>query len=1261
MLTDQLKKWLANQRPTRALLLPKLKELHHLFSEYNDQTNAHACAELIEKLENIEYIIAFYGHFSAGKSSMINELLGENLLPSSPIPTSANIVKVKEGEPCAKVFFKDGSSQRFPYPYDINEIQAYCVNGNAVEEVDISQRTGQLPEGVAVFDTPGIDSTDDAHRVSALSKLHLADLVFYMMDYNHVQSPANFEFNRYLAERGKENYFIINQIDKHIASELSFSQFSSRIHKSFAEHKLSYNGLYFTSLKEENHPYNQIRELKDFLSGKMADRRQQLPVHVLQEALMAAMDFFDKQREKSREELDQYDELLAGVSSFQQLQDELREWNERKEAIEKRDHLFIPLFDQTLAKVFYNAKLLDYYARIFVRQFLESRELSFQVRGLFSRKKTKKEKELRLQQLFQTLNENRVSYIDIPLKEDLIQLLSSFDVLTEELREQIRRCEVDFSPELLVKLVKSGAMLTDDYVLNYAKDIANELRSLYRQAFAGIIEPLEAQAKENNRSKRILLAQEEKDIHQRIAAWEKREQLKAQEKELYNRLLSTLAVRGTEKAEKKPFQAFKKAGQLQGAKRKQAVSIGEVAREWLSRSEEVSLVYGGLEKQIEELKRKARLLLKAGHMEQRINKLNERIARLEKNEYTIALFGAFSAGKSSFANALLGERVLPVSPNPTTAAINEIRAPDKEHPHETVTLLFKTEEQLLKDINQALELSGKTVGSVESLELLLREHDEWVENKRQGTGENEEQEPEEDFSPLAALPLEQFSFLRAALSGYKEIQPLLGQLVEKNADTYTEFVSVEEKACFVERIILYYASPLTEQGMVLVDTPGAGSMNARHTEMAFNYITSADSIVFVTYYNHAFSRADQVFLTQLGQVKEFIGKDKLFFIVNAADLATEKSDLKDVLRHIEQNLLHCGIEQARIYPVSSHLALLAKKEAAHSLTSDEKQRYQSLLALSEAERLPKEEVLELSGFSLFEQHFYPFTKQALAAAVLHQAEADANQGILELKRRIKLAETDEVIKQERRRELSRQLSAALSYLEGRLVTAEYEAFHQEIKELLFYARQRLFYRYNDEFKAIFSPAAFDSFDDMRTALHRMTNEVIRFVAAEMAREMRTTAFRLQAFMQKGSRRFYRSLEKETGAFLPGVYLKETKAETAPGISFEPELHEVHSGLFTSLFKEYKTSVQFFAEGGNKQIRDEIEKKLIPPVHEYIRQEQERMEAILLPFYQRLLEEAKTDAKAQIKEQAAGQLAALSETSNVGYYRQLLNELQHQLP
>ncbi|MDR4458811.1 dynamin family protein, partial [Bacillus tropicus] len=50
----------------------------------------------------------------------------------------------------------------------------------------------------------------------------------------------------------------------------------------------------------------------------------------------------------------------------------------------------------------------------------------------------------------------------------------------------------------------------------------------------------------------------------------------------------------------------------------------------------------------------------------------EKRRRVETKQFTVALVGAFSAGKSSFANALLGEKVLQGSPNPTTATIKQI-------------------------------------------------------------------------------------------------------------------------------------------------------------------------------------------------------------------------------------------------------------------------------------------------------------------------------------------------------------------------------------------------------------------------------------------------------------------------------------------------------------------------------------------------------------------------------------------------------------
>src|SRR5699024_12768181 len=84
-----------------------------------------------------------------------------------------------------------------------------------------------------------------------------------------------------------------------------------------------------------------------------------------------------------------------------------------------------------------------------------------------------------------------------------------------------------------------------------------------------------------------------------------------------------------------------------------------------------------------------------------VNDLKEKQQRLDNRTLTIALVGAFSAGKSSFANALLGENLLPSSPNPTTAVINRITPVTDQYAHGTVVIQLKDEETLTSDL-QAL-------------------------------------------------------------------------------------------------------------------------------------------------------------------------------------------------------------------------------------------------------------------------------------------------------------------------------------------------------------------------------------------------------------------------------------------------------------------------------------------------------------------------------------------------------------------------------
>ena len=78
------------QKESLVLTDNHFSSLYHSMKQNDDISNAEKIIDLYEKKQKNEFNISFAGHFSAGKSSMINYLLDKDVLPKSPIPTSAN-------------------------------------------------------------------------------------------------------------------------------------------------------------------------------------------------------------------------------------------------------------------------------------------------------------------------------------------------------------------------------------------------------------------------------------------------------------------------------------------------------------------------------------------------------------------------------------------------------------------------------------------------------------------------------------------------------------------------------------------------------------------------------------------------------------------------------------------------------------------------------------------------------------------------------------------------------------------------------------------------------------------------------------------------------------------------------------------------------------------------------------------------------------------------------------------------------------------
>lgn len=1184
----------------------RLAAAYHFFAEHGHQQNMNRVRELAEKLASGEYGIAFAGHFSAGKSRMINNLLGENILPSSPVPTSANLVRVHRGNgggDYARVFFHREKPRKYLVPYDYDMLRSFCRDGDRIAEIELCRSGLALEPQVVIMDTPGIDSADDTHRAATEAALHLADVILYVMDYNHVQAELNLSFTRALTQAGKTVYLIVNQIDKHLESELPFEEFCRGVENAFHTWGVQPAGFFYTSLKYPAHPHNQFRELKRLLDEKIAGRHALLAESVAASLKKILTEYRQEKEQERQEALAGYKKTLAGLTDErvrQMREDYLRLSSELAELKQDWEEEFSAGVERILA----NAYLMPASTRDLARDYLEACQPDFKV-GFFGRgKKTLAEIERRRLAFFNDAAEKAKAQLEWHIKTYFMDFAGRRHVDSGGLAAYVQAMDILPPEELLTEAMRSGARLTQDgsYVMNYTANFAEGTKNAARGFALEFKKMLRRQLAERDEERCQEIESQLAAMERYHAAWsavdraaEDRRGLAAALEELesvvcvppeWEALFAPRALDeeivppvsdgalGTchaacraeaegaaaragdaakadaaAKADKadKADKAEKTAGRA-GAAAHTGGTCGAADRKTDGRQGREALrSWAG------RLRRGSGLIGRIPVLKQLAGELLERAERLEGRGFMVTLFGAFSAGKSSFANALLGGALLPVSPNPTTAAINKICPADEEHPHGTVMVKLKDESMLLDDVNRALSAFHASAGSIRKALPLA----------------------EKALGDAAGSRQREKAFLRAFLAGYQEAAGSLGQQLTRGLEDFGVYAAQEEKSCFVEWLAVYYDCPFTRLGITLVDTPGADSINARHTNMSFNYIRRSDAVLFVTYYNHAFSRADREFLIQLGRVKDAFALDKMFFIVNAIDLAENDEEAAGVVDYVAAQLKKYGVRKPQMFGLSSQQML-------------------------------KEKLSGKAGGFAFEEAFYRFVLEELTGIAVNAASSEYRLAVERVGELIRLNRSDEAEKEGRRRKLlefKRRTDALLSGLDSLDMQNRQK---QETRELVYYVKQRVFLRYTDFYREAFNPALFKDRGDADGKLQEALKQLLASLGFDLAQEMRATTLRMEQFIQKQAALFQQQINGrllEIDSELP-VSARDFPYES--GMEYESAFKGVDRRLFDKALSIYKNPRSFFEQGGSKEMEAALENILAALADDYLGQQEQRL-------------------------------------------------------
>lgn len=810
--------------------------------------------EVIKKVYESKKVISFVGHFSSGKSSMINHLLNEEILPSSPVPTTSNAAQITINDTEEIIVNLEGQQYAVVNSYD--EVKQLNTENKMIESVEIRHQNKNFDIGLTLQDTPGIDATFKNHAANTMKYLLTSDILVYTVEYNHVESEKNFEEMKKLNEIGVPLIFVINQIDKHDEKEIRFIDFKISIENNLAMWQINVEKMYFTSIYE--HDLNEVSQLKEtlFNTSLLSHSRDQFFERITNYIVSQQEQFLLNKKEQLLAEFDieaqQFNQYKAEVLNAITLKNEQSIFS----SAENVEQFFVT----EVRDILKNAYIIPFELREQIKVLLEVYQPDYKVGGLFGRaKKHQQMKEEQINKVRLELNE----LIDKQINFHIRALFMQYAKFTSpEWVSENQKYTYEVNNEEIERLMQQQTSITADYVLHYADQLKKYIEGAVVREIKAIVAKFYASV----------------DIST-LELTSTTVQMDAIED--YEYTLGLIESLTTENYRHYYIHIDNSIDQL--------IDRTKISLQLSTETETKESIVANQNKEIVSVDNSKQILEKyraIDYFSATTSRLLEQLDRIENGLTKIVVFGAFSAGKSALINALLGKEVLVSSPNPTTAAITELSY-GKTH-----RLKFKTEQMMLNELNKI----GRTV-QIEAQTIT-----EWLQLYNKTRPELEHQ-----FK----------KYVQALIENYEvyEQQLQTGAIVEIKTNEIDQFASVDSHSAFVDRLYLQFELPFLKD-KVIIDSPGIGSTNMRHTNETTEIIADSDLLVYVSYFNHVFTENDRKFITYLNELQVLSGDSETFFVVNAIDLAKNEAEVAQVKSYFESELSQLNVT-GNIYSLSS--------------------------------------------------------------------------------------------------------------------------------------------------------------------------------------------------------------------------------------------------------------------------------------------------------------------------------------------------------
>ena len=848
--------------------LDVLYKLKKEIEKSNNEALVHTINQVIKKVYLNQYTLSFVGHFSAGKSTLINLLLEQDILPSSPVPTTSNtaIVSVsKEEEIIANLEY-----QKYAKLKTYDDVKIMNRLNIDVESIEIKFPSNKFNLGFTLQDTPGVDSNVSTHQSTTEQFLYTSNMIVYIVDYNHVQSALNFQFMKRMNQVGIPIIFVINQIDKHNENEISFDTFKQKVEQSIQDWDIKVAQLFYVS--KFDHPNNQLHLFSEFLveQDKLREPIEDFVTRIIEFIHRTQLSYIQEHMQNI------LDALNINESEFEESYKQFQQNQAISEEAQLLNHSsqLLTYLKEKRKNILDNAYIMTHDMREDIRYYLESMALDFKVGGLLNKKKkTEEERAKRLQIVVDRLQEKVNRHIRQPMREDL-SFVTRF-IHHSEVNQRILNQHYEIEPTLISNLYQVQTSINNTYVLTFSDDVVKAIaRVVEKQSdslFKDIIEHTEATELSNI---------EDNDAH----LYEQYLEFKNLKQSLTTENYKHYYIHINDSLDKliDRTETHYKLNQS-------TISSTNDLDEDITSTKDTTTHHFDIQKALA-------IIEPVPLFNKTKQDIKATLQRIDNKIVKIGVFGTFSAGKSSLINALLGDHYLVSSPNPTTAATTEI-----SYGHDS-QITLKTNTQLLNELNQLLEYQNV---SFNSLEKFMNSN---IESLKQQLEKN------------------QLAFITSVEKHFSMYQDMLTEGITHtiSQNEIKQWSAEDEYATFVKTV--HIQLPLDWlKDKIIVDSLGLHSNNQRHTNETERILTSSDLILYVSYFNHSFTDNDKAFIEHMKDINQLNEAQTFKMIINAIDLAETNEDLIAVEQYVKDALSQVNLP-SELFGVSSKRALETKDE-----------------------------------------------------------------------------------------------------------------------------------------------------------------------------------------------------------------------------------------------------------------------------------------------------------------------------------------------